>query len=131
MRTRFLVPPILSCGPWCPSQGHRVRVSTEDTLNLSTYAETRVRALHALLDMRSAGYELVTRYDVAALVNRVWLLGAGLEIRAMDLHTVKQTGRLGWAASYWLARRLTHIMQAREVIARSTGFSEGSKQLGV
>ncbi len=117
------VPTSAACLPFCPSDGHRVRLDHPGDNQVEMYAESRVRALHHALSIRWAVWEMASFTDLCDILKASALNGWAQEVRAFEGGTYVQAGRITKSLAGWLARHVNHHMQNKEVEAYGAGYS--------
>lgn len=115
------------CGTRCPQYGHRTRLDEPGYNDADVFGESRVRALHAVLDIRSMANELVGQEDVAEMLELLAMFNQSYDAQAIDATTFYQLINIRAQLARFIARRLFAILSYREVNTWANGFREGAR----
>lgn len=124
----FVLAPItVACGPGCPQEGHRMRLDQPGYNDAPIFAESRVRVLHAVWNIRGFADELVREEDVSEMLHQLAVFTVCYDRNAIDSNTFYQIVNIRAQLARFVSRRLTEIKEMREVIEWANGFREGAR----
>lgn len=119
------VPFLPECGPWCPPEGHRVRLEEPLDNEAWMHATNRVRVLHAVQSIRRQTVSISDGQSIGHLILSVSNFQSPWGTGELDCWTLEQLVPLTTLMSWGISRALTGRMMGIRIYAYSLGLRHG------